>query len=128
MATSSSTTTVDPNQAAASVSTAPLKLGATVAEAAPAAGPSTSTNPEPLTLRQHLATLVSPQISSYFIAGGVAGAVSRTVVSPLERLKIIQCVQTNFPKTLPRGGSAGRYAAKSFNSILLLTSNFFYLL
>ncbi|KAI0041003.1 mitochondrial carrier [Auriscalpium vulgare] len=37
--------------------------------------------------------LISPQVSSYFIAGGVAGAASRTVVSPLERLKIIQQVQ-----------------------------------
>ncbi|RPD63925.1 mitochondrial carrier [Lentinus tigrinus ALCF2SS1-6] len=36
---------------------------------------------------------LSPQLSSYFIAGGVAGAASRTVVSPLERLKIIQQVQ-----------------------------------
>ncbi|GJE94906.1 mitochondrial carrier [Phanerochaete sordida] len=36
---------------------------------------------------------LSPQITSYFIAGGVAGAASRTVVSPLERLKIIQQVQ-----------------------------------
>ena len=35
---------------------------------------------------------LSPQLSSYFIAGGVAGAASRTVVSPLERLKIIQSV------------------------------------
>lgn len=35
---------------------------------------------------------LSPQITSYFIAGGVAGATSRTVVSPLERLKIIQYV------------------------------------
>lgn len=34
--------------------------------------------------------LVSPQVSSYFIAGGIAGAASRTVVSPLERIKIIQ--------------------------------------
>ena len=33
---------------------------------------------------------LSPQLSSYFIAGGIAGAASRTVVSPLERLKIIQ--------------------------------------
>lgn len=36
---------------------------------------------------------LSPQVSSYFIAGGCAGAASRTVVSPLERLKIIQQVQ-----------------------------------
>ncbi|EIW83005.1 mitochondrial carrier [Coniophora puteana RWD-64-598 SS2] len=35
----------------------------------------------------------TPEIASYFIAGGVAGAASRTVVSPLERLKIIQQVQ-----------------------------------
>jgi len=35
----------------------------------------------------------NPQVS-YFIAGGVAGATSRTVVSPLERLKIIQQVQS----------------------------------
>ncbi|EGO00245.1 hypothetical protein SERLA73DRAFT_180723 [Serpula lacrymans var. lacrymans S7.3] len=38
-------------------------------------------------------TFVTPEIASYFIAGGVAGAASRTVVSPLERLKIIQQVQ-----------------------------------
>ncbi|KAI8993794.1 mitochondrial carrier [Trametes punicea] len=38
-------------------------------------------------------TWLSPQLSSYFIAGGIAGAASRTVVSPLERLKIIQQVQ-----------------------------------
>lgn len=36
---------------------------------------------------------VSTEVASYFVAGGCAGAASRTVVSPLERLKIIQQVQ-----------------------------------
>ncbi|EJD03140.1 mitochondrial carrier [Fomitiporia mediterranea MF3/22] len=48
-------------------------------------------------------SIVSPQVSSYFIAGGVAGAVSRTVVSPLERLKIIQQVQPDTPDKAYRG-------------------------
>ncbi|KAF8971161.1 mitochondrial carrier domain-containing protein [Flammula alnicola] len=42
---------------------------------------------------------ISPEVASYFVAGGCAGAASRTVVSPLERLKIIQQVQ-------PRGSDA----------------------
>jgi len=37
----------------------------------------------------------SPELLCYFVAGGVAGATSRTVVSPLERLKIIQQVQSS---------------------------------
>ncbi|KAH8083799.1 mitochondrial carrier [Cristinia sonorae] len=43
--------------------------------------------------RQTLLQTLDPQIASYFVAGGCAGAASRTVVSPLERLKIIQQVQ-----------------------------------
>jgi hypothetical protein len=35
--------------------------------------------------------LLDPALVAYFVAGGAAGAASRTVVSPLERLKIIQC-------------------------------------
>ncbi|KAE8220395.1 hypothetical protein CF319_g6074 [Tilletia indica] len=47
---------------------------------------------------------------SYFIAGGAAGAASRTVVSPLERLKILQQIQ---PAASRSGGAGGRGAAYS---------------
>ncbi|KIK67484.1 hypothetical protein GYMLUDRAFT_37615 [Collybiopsis luxurians FD-317 M1] len=46
---------------------------------------------------------ISPEIASYFIAGGCAGAASRTVVSPLERLKIIQQVQPRDSNSQYRG-------------------------
>ncbi|KAL5507145.1 hypothetical protein ACEPAH_6601 [Sanghuangporus vaninii] len=53
--------------------------------------------------RLPLNAYLNPQISSYFIAGGVAGAASRTVVSPLERLKIIQQVQPESPDKAYKG-------------------------
>ncbi|KAF8198133.1 mitochondrial carrier domain-containing protein [Pholiota molesta] len=46
---------------------------------------------------------VSPEVASYFVAGGCAGAASRTVVSPLERLKIIQQVQPRGSDTQYKG-------------------------
>lgn len=62
----------------------------------PSLQPTTSAEQEAehaeLPMKRKVLVFFSPDISSYFIAGGVAGAASRTVVSPLERLKIIQSV------------------------------------
>lgn len=56
---------------------------------------------------------INKQTMTYFIAGGLAGAASRTVVSPLERLKIILQVQPPQSKALKvtggSGGSGGAY-------------------
>lgn len=50
--------------------------------------------PEPVSRLINVRHYVAQPVVAAFLAGGAAGAVSRTVVSPLERLKILFQVQS----------------------------------
>ena len=60
-------------------------------------------HPAPLKKAWHFRDYLSQPVVASFVSGGIAGAVSRTVVSPLERLKILLQVQSGAQSEYKQG-------------------------
>ena len=52
-------------------------------------------------------TLTSAPVSGYFVAGGMAGLVSRTATAPLDRLKVYLIAQTDSTKEAVQAAKKG---------------------
>jgi hypothetical protein len=86
-----SNTTISRHTSTSTNALAPTTTSPAAVAATPSAMATTATTTMTATSRNEAKTKKGGKTNlvEYFIAGGAAGAMSRTVVSPLERLKII---------------------------------------
>ena len=57
-------------------------------------------------------------LSGYFLAGGIAGAVSRTITAPFDRIKVYLIAQTDVPKAAKVFGAAAKAEAVAATRIV----------
>ncbi|SPO32284.1 related to mitochondrial carrier protein [Ustilago trichophora] len=81
----------------------------------PSSEASLKTRPPPASTENTSSTTTNNVfLITYFVAGGAAGATSRTVVSPLERLKIIMQVQ---PQSSTKSGGKAAAKNRAYNGV-----------